>query len=239
MVISHEYRYVYVALSHTGSTAVSRELCINYKGEQILRKHSFYSDFLDKATPDEKTYFVFSGIRNPMDEAVSKYLKVKRFDPNVNRTSTQKNTYRFVLENDPDFPSYFKYRFKFPYNNWSSLAHRDFDFIMKFEQLPEDLYTVLSMLKIEQIRPLPVYNKTAGRRSDYVSYYTPEIIDYAKRIFGPFMLEWGYKFPPHWGVVHISRSAWLEYRILNMGRDFYWKYLMNNSRIGRFARWLR
>ena len=29
-----------------------------------------YRDFLRQATEDEKTYFVFSGIRNPLDVAV-------------------------------------------------------------------------------------------------------------------------------------------------------------------------
>jgi len=48
-------------------------------------------------------------------------------------------------------------------------------------------------------RPLPVVNKTGEKREAFWSYYTPEVQDYARRIFGPFMKEWGYEFPPEWG----------------------------------------
>lgn len=42
VIISHEHKYVFAELPHTGSTAVSRELRENYAGEKILGKHSTY-----------------------------------------------------------------------------------------------------------------------------------------------------------------------------------------------------
>ena len=78
MVISHLHRYVYVEVPRTGSSAISRELRENYDGEQILRKHATYRDFLREATEDEQSYFTFSGVRNPLDVAVTRYVHLTR-----------------------------------------------------------------------------------------------------------------------------------------------------------------
>ncbi len=76
MIISHEYRYVFVQLPRTGCTAIAKELSAQYAGERILLKHSTYRDFLRHASDDERSYFVFSSIRNPMDDAVSHFVKI-------------------------------------------------------------------------------------------------------------------------------------------------------------------
>ena len=43
--------------------------------KRILKKHSRYHEFLKIATEEQKKYFVFSGIRNPMDSIISVYSK--------------------------------------------------------------------------------------------------------------------------------------------------------------------
>lgn len=77
MIISDEHRYLFVELPRTGSTAIGRELREQYGGRKILRKHSTYQDFLRIATPAQQTYFVFSGVRDPLDDVVSRYYKLK------------------------------------------------------------------------------------------------------------------------------------------------------------------
>lgn len=77
MIINHEHRYVFVELPRTGSTTVGKELIETYGGKRILPKHSTYHDFLKICSPDEKSYFAFSSIRNPMDDAVSGYFKLR------------------------------------------------------------------------------------------------------------------------------------------------------------------
>ena len=67
MIISHKYKYLFVELPLTASTAVSKELRENYDGESILYKHATYHEFLKIASPEEKKYFVFSGMCNPLD----------------------------------------------------------------------------------------------------------------------------------------------------------------------------
>lgn len=77
MIVSHAHRYVFVELPRTGSTAVEKELIASYGGVRILKKHSTYADFLRWAAPSQRSYFAFSSIRHPMDDAVSRYLKIK------------------------------------------------------------------------------------------------------------------------------------------------------------------
>ncbi|MBA3404443.1 MAG: hypothetical protein H0U13_07160, partial [Gemmatimonadaceae bacterium] len=68
MIISDRHRYLFVELPRTGSTAIHRELCAMYDGEPILQKHATYGDFLKIATDDQRRYFVFSTVRNPLDD---------------------------------------------------------------------------------------------------------------------------------------------------------------------------
>lgn len=82
MIISHEYKYLFVELPRTGTTAIAKELIENYKGESVFNthsknKHAHYDDFLKQASDEEKNYFVFSCIRNPIDRTLTRYYKLK------------------------------------------------------------------------------------------------------------------------------------------------------------------
>jgi hypothetical protein len=237
MIISRKHRYLFVELPRTGSTAISRELREYYDGTPILQKHATYNDFLNIASPEEKKYFVFAGIRNPLGDAVSLYFKLESghhriwTDPaKVKRSRrladyVRSRMFRYVNETKADFPTYFKKFYKVPYNTWSDLSHRQFDFIIRFENLQEDFADALRLIGIEPKRPLPIANKTNKPEKDYLSYYTPDIIPVAKRVFGPYMKQWGYTFPPEWG--DDSNSWWneMEFMFINFFRRFYWRYL--------------
>ncbi len=238
MIISHKHKYLFVELPFTASTAISKELCKNYDGSPILHKHATYYDFLKVATAQEKTYFVFSGIRNPLDETVSRYFKFKS-DHNAKFSNPEKwrkgsnfinyvvgmRSYNFIKNADADFSAFFRKFYKIPYNNWSNLSHKKFDFIIRFEHLQEDFADVLKLQGIEQIKPLPASNRTGGKKKDFSLYYTPEDIGRAKRVFGPFMKNWGYNFPQGWGDNTVPWLSQMEFHFFNIFRDFYWKYL--------------
>ena len=132
MIISHKYHYVFVQLPRTGSTAIAHELRENYAGESVLKKHSTYQDFLVNASPAEKNYFVFSGIRNPLNDAVSHYFKCKN-DHKGNFTDPKRvarrtglvsrldfEIYDYLAKTDADFPTFFLRFYRTPYNNWAS-----------------------------------------------------------------------------------------------------------------------
>ena len=77
MIISDKHRYLFVELPRTATTAIAKELRENYEGHSILYKHATYEDFLRIATDEQKKYFTFSCIRNPLDDVVSIYLKYR------------------------------------------------------------------------------------------------------------------------------------------------------------------
>jgi hypothetical protein len=244
MIISHKYRYLFVELPHTGTTAISKELRINYDGERALYKHATYDEFLRQATPDEKSYFTFSNIRNPLDDAISCYFKYKNqvkgfigFDVNSKPSLSNPrdlmrrvvyryryDRYRFVNDHDASFSAFFMKYYRLPYDNWSSLSHHKLDYIIRFENIQEGFSSVLRRLYIEQIRPLPAANQTSGRSRDFSSYYTPETYRRAVQVYGPYMKKWGYEFPPEWGNLSHSWGDQVTYETLGLAKRFAWRY---------------
>jgi hypothetical protein len=238
MVISHKYRYLFIEVYRTGSTAISSELCELYDGENILSKHSRYHEFLKIASEEEKRYFVFSGIRNPMDMVVSGYLKMKNdhkgryTNPNEWRrnggTISDKNLKLYQTVKDLTFEEYFNKYFKLPYDNWSNVAHDKFDFIIRFENIQKDFSEALRRLNIEQKRELPQKNKTEQKGS-FINYYTPAIRENAIFVFGPFMKKWRYFFPEEWNAIKVNPLSFTLFTLLGVLRKNYWKITKTES----------
>jgi len=241
MIISHKYKYLFVELPRTGSTAISNELIKNYDGEEILEKHSSYNDFLKIANCEEKKYFVFSCIRNPLDKVVSRYHKLKSNQQNphnnIERLQEQnrkiplgifylKKQYDFIHKYNANFSQYFLKFYKYPYSDWSILNHKSFDYIIYFEKINEDFEKVLKVLKIEIKRELPIINKTRGKDNNYLTYFNNQkLIKRAIYVFGLYMEMWNYSFPDDWGNIKIPVFSKIQLFIFNIFRKFYWKYL--------------
>ena len=77
MIISHKHKFLFIGLPFSASSAISRDLYLNYEGSPLLRKHSLYHDFMSVATKEEMEYFVFAVLRNPMEIAITVYEKMK------------------------------------------------------------------------------------------------------------------------------------------------------------------
>lgn len=246
MIISDRYRYLFVELPRTGSTAVHRELCSLYDGEPILTKHGTYEAFLKIATERQKRYFAASSIRNPMDDAIGKYFKVKggraagarRRKHNGARADAPKGSEdrllnrlvdthmtRFVRKTDADFATFFLRYYVFPYDTWASLSHKRFNFVMRFETLAADFGQALRLIGIEPQRSLPVANPTADRRADYVAYYVPNTRSRARRVLGSYMARWGYRFPSSWGIPGATAMDHRGYSLYSFFACFCWRYV--------------
>lgn len=237
-MISHEHRFVFVELPRTGSTAIRRELRDVYGAKPILHKHATYEEFLRQATPDEKTYFVFSGIRNPLDDAVSLYFKLKtdhksrHTDPRraakrrrlLNRLRDQA-MYRYVARDGADFSAFFLKFYRFPHDTWATLSHDRFGSVIRFERLAEDFDKTLRAIGIDPVRPLPVVNRTGARDRDFSKYYPPAAIRRARRIMGPYMERWGYAFPASWNVEPPTTAHRVQYAIFSFFARLYWRHL--------------
>lgn len=243
MIISDKYKYVFVELPLTASTAISKELRQHYDGSLILHKHATYDDFLRHASNEQKNYFVFGSIRNPIDKAVSHYFKYKtdhrtafskpRRNPRkkiftfLTETHLNRIRYQFIQDQTADFTAFFKAFYKLPYSDWSILSHKEFDFVIRFENLQNDFAETITRLGISLVRELPLRNKTSEKDTEFTSYYTSDIIPLAKRVFGLYMAYWDYDFPKTWGEYQPTRRDRFYYAALNIPRVFYWRHMRN------------
>lgn len=242
MIISKEYKYVFVELPQTASSAIARELVANYKGSEILFKHALYStNFLRQASEEEKKYKVISGLRNPMDICVSNYFKFKT--DHENRYSNPRfmkhgllrkyimrwwnvKQYKNIIGKEESFEDFFLRAYKIPYASWSIMEHKRCDLIIRFESLQKDFDAMLELVGAEKLRDIPIANKTAAKTKTFWEYYdSPKAKKRAKYIFGPYMERWGYAFPDSWAKYPVPWYSRTLYYLINPARKIFWKYL--------------
>lgn len=223
MIISLRHKYLFLEHPATACTAIARELVEFYDGEAILFKHASYLHFVDWAGPATDDFFIVGGNRNPMDQAVSGYFKMKtnHHDVFTNPECLIKNggfvserrlrAFQFIQENDADFAEFFKRFCRYPFVNPVALSLPHLDHIIRFEHIQEDFSALLARLGLDQIRPIPTVNKTNKPKRDYRSYYVPEIRARAVRVLGPLMSYSGYAFPQEWNAREVSTLDWMAF----------------------------
>lgn len=210
MIVSDHNKYLFLEMPHTASTATSRELIDHYDGRLVFReRHAPYDQFARIATARQRKYFVFAGIRNPLDTIVTTYLKGVRTG---------------LIRSDLNFPMYFDRTYHLPYANFVSRSAEQIDFWIRFEALQADFEACLAKMRVEQVRPLPQRNRTIEKSNHFLDYYTPEIIPKVKRVLGPYMKEWGYDFPPEWGEYRFSPLAKSVYYTTKTAKTWWWAY---------------
>ncbi|MDH3587761.1 MAG: hypothetical protein OEQ74_00005, partial [Gammaproteobacteria bacterium] len=209
--------------------------------EQILNHHALYRDFIRQANEHEKQYRVIIGLRNPLDSVISSYFKYrtghheiyqKPFLRKVGRLRghvryfNDNRKYRWVKKHDASCEEYFLHFYHLPYADWSMLDKDKYDHFIRFENIQEDFANTLEGLGIEQVRPLPVRNKTEvkGGRDPVELFTSTQAIRRAKRVFGPFMKLWDYEFPVAWGSDESTYGKLLFPPVSGI-YTFYWKYL--------------
>jgi hypothetical protein len=237
VIISHTHRYLFVELPRTGSTAVRHELRELYDGVPILHKHSTYDEFRRQASPDQLKYFVFSTVRNPLDDAVSRYFKLRTdHRQRFSDITQQKNRralnsfiddrmYKYLANSAVDFSTFFLHFYRLPYDTWASLDHKSFDYVMRFERLADDFDKVLRLIGLEPKRMLPARNVTGERTNSFTDYYSARARRRAFHVFGPYMRRWGYEFPSDWGVPPRSTLDEVGYTVFNGLARLYWTHV--------------
>lgn len=241
MIISPKHKYVFVENPRTASTAVARELVDHYDGEPILYKHAMYPHFAKWARQNARKYIVVGGIRNPMDAVVSEYFKLKNdhkgklSDPACMRRNggwIQPHVARqfaFIQNTNADFASYFKKFYRFPHVDRSILTGRHFDFVLRYENLQDDFGRLLQTLGIEQVRPIPVINRTTKSIENFSALYAPDLHRRAVFVLGPIMAMCGYRFPENWYVTRIPAAAWGLFYVRYAAMIAYWKHAAFNE----------
>ncbi|MGY8987700.1 MAG: hypothetical protein ACKVG7_03995 [Flavobacteriales bacterium] len=242
MIISHKYKFLFIGLPFSASSAIKKELYKEYEGEPFLRKHSLYHEFEKIATIEEKKYFVFAVLRNPMEIAVTVYEKMKAntkgnftnpelFTENGGHISKkQRKMFDFIQNNNATFQEYFLRFHTKPFDNFSSLTLDNCDYIIRYESIENDYLTALRKSGVENPKPLPVENKTTGKKKELSEYYTTEIQDRALFIFGPFLEKYGYGFPEDWKNKDIPYTSYFLFKIGGYIRRWKWKLKKHSER---------
>lgn len=225
MIINHDLKYLFVEPPFTGSTAIANELQKHYGGKPILEKHAQFAEYR-AAYGSPRGYFVFASNRNPLDQAVSEFVKLQNnhkgqftrpelFARNGGylRDATLEE-FQWVQETDAEFHQYFKrYKNKL-FNNWFLLGHHRFDYVIDFRDLVGEFATVLERIGVDAVRPLPHINPTADKKH-WTEYYPPDTWDQAFQCYGPFMRKWGFDFPPEWGTPNIPAAAQMRFSLID------------------------
>lgn len=206
MIISNKNRYVFLATPRTASTAIISELIKSYDGISILEKHSNYHEFFRYANKDQKNYFVFAGIRHPLDETVSLYEKLRTNHEgaytNLNEwvenggwvTKRMRNMFKFVNNPKNDFFDFLQKYYRFPYSSRIDINAKYCDYIIRYETINEDFTEVLNKIRLKKKRNLPIINKTREKKNFWRYFDNKKILKYCLKIFGPYMEKWGYEF---------------------------------------------
>lgn len=226
MIISNEHKFVFIEIPHTGSHSISHELTELYGGKAIIRKHGNVSQFLKNATRDEKSYFKFATVRNPLDYMVTSYQKLKNnhkgqftnpeklLKNGGHITRNHLNQFDFVHNQSGSFKGYLERFYNSLYNNWFLVGNQHFDYVMKFEDLQGEFSQVLKLIGVEQVRHLPHINPTANKKS-YKDYYDDSLKELVLRNFGPFMKKWGYQLPNDWSWNEIPFANQMRFAMLD------------------------
>lgn len=235
MIISHKYKFLFIGLPFSASSAITKELYKEYEGKPYLRKHSLYHEFLKVATEEEKKYFIFSVLRNPMEIVVTVYEKMKAnakgnftnpdlFTENGGHINKkQRERFNFIHNNNASFQEYFKKFFNKPFDNFARLTIDNCDYVIRYENISEEYKTALVKAGIKNPKELPVANKTSGKKEDLNEYYTEDIQNLALFVFGPFLEKYEYDIPRNWKFQKIPFSAYFLFHVGGIIRKWKWK----------------
>ena len=209
MIIGRTQKYLFVEVPNTGSSAIAAELVQNYGGERVMYKHATYGEFLRTPEGKSRRYFVFAGVRHPLDAALTGFFKMKTNHRGRYTSAKLRNTPSVTArhielfeyaQKEGDFPGWFKESRPGVYNNFYLLLHRRFDYIIRYEDLQAGFSEVLRRVGLPEIRPLPVVNRTREKSTNFWEFYPEAIRARAMRLYWPYMRRWGYTFPPEWGA---------------------------------------
>jgi chondroitin 4-sulfotransferase 11 len=193
MLISHDRKYVFVAVPKTGSTAVHYALGGTIPdATRPEDHHQGISDLLAKY-PECANYFKFAFVRNPWDRFVSAY-----------HNFTQEEEHLEWSEPICEYRDFHDFCTNFPQTKWINWIHfrpqlnvlsceaaLAVDYVGRFEHLSRDFARVCRHLN------LPLLELDYVRRSEhrpYREYYTSETKAVVARCYKPDIEAFGYCF---------------------------------------------
>jgi len=230
MIISYKYKYIFVGIPFSASSAISKELIENYAGEPILHKHANLPFLKKKYTQlDLKKYVKFAVIRDPiqiMNTIYNKYITNPYnvfTDPHYyvenggHITKKSRKIYYKIHKEGWSFDTFLSKTFNYPYDSVYSLNKRYLDFTLNFDNIQNDFDSLLKFLLIEKKRNLPSYNRT-----NKIANVCNVSDDKLSEIFGPFYIENNKFFNKE---VYPTKANLILYNAMKPIRKLKWNWL--------------
>lgn len=229
MIISYKYKYIFIGLPFSASSAISKELLEHYDGEALLAKHSNIPLLKsERSDINLKEYYVFAVYRNPVEICFSVYNKFltnaygvftdsKYFIENGGHvTKRAREKYEIVQNEKLSFEDFLiRYYSKLPYDNFLSLNKDYLKGIIYFDRLNEGFLECLKEIGIGAKRDLPLHNTT---KKEIESYTLSPILD--ERLFYSFRYH-NRKWTEQKFIARY-RLQYLFYKMINFYRHRNW-----------------
>src|SRR5947209_7566722 len=146
-----------------------------------LRKHSTLAEYRDAVGKEQfRSLYKFTCVRNPWDRMVSYY-----FTPTQSPESWDRKKFRKVISKTLSIADYLRL------DDGNEHPFVNVDYIMRFENLPDDFRSVCHKLDIP-VQPLPHYNRST--REHYSKYYDDELRELVRMRFAPEIERFQYTF---------------------------------------------
>ena len=235
MIIVDDLKLCFVQIPHTGSTNIGEELLNNFGGREILKKHSYLDSLKNNYKNIYDNYFIVGSTRNPLDERVSFFYKMKNnhmglysgetVDPKANKGGVLSRSYYNKIQKGMNFDEYILSLPNLKYVSPISIHQKRYDMILRFENLTEDFSKLLRVLNSKKESNLQHGNKTKNRDRHYTKFYTKkESIYKAVYIYSDFMKEHNYNLPEDWirDGYQISTSSF-KYGFSKVIKNIFWR----------------
>ena len=202
MMISTQYRVIFVHIQKTAGTSVSEFLASNLMAKRNGGKHESAHEVKNRI-PEETwlSCFKFSFVRNPWDRLASWYLHMKKHHTSIGNNpffdyllSVGDTFENFILYGDRTIATPWGDRNLFT-NQFDQLALADqllVDFVGKFESLESDWNLILDRIGYTGPAKLPHVN--AIPREHYRGMYTGRARDLVEEKFQKDIKQFGYSF---------------------------------------------
>lgn len=162
-------------------------------GESVLNKHSTYRQFLEIATPMQKTYPVLIGKRHPLDKATTVFART------MNSRGCQ---FSDVVELQEQFEAWFCNRLIYREGHRSLEHIKDSyplaDHMISQEHLIQDVKNTLNSIAVDFVNIHKWKRTTDGKLSNYLQYYSKSLIPLAVKTFKYEMELLNYEVPTEW-----------------------------------------
>ncbi len=220
--LSRRYGLLFIHGRATASTAVHdamesylegerlpKDRMLGDDGQILVARHSNLPTLIRHGclSPQERTkLLVFATVRNPFDQLVSHYSKMRAIQdgrlarPNAILTETRLDSLEYSATHPFEqwILSHWRRpgllgRFRGP-RPWRYSHTKDVDHVLRFEQLQEDFSELLTRVGYEGTIELHRVNPTPGRERDYRRYYTPRARRHVERAWRAELARYGYGF---------------------------------------------